>query len=77
MFKCVCVCVQGKEKALRGTSVCMHVREEFPDRPVSFNVQSVYMNDAKEEFADKASVRRWIKTKLVDMNLSFTVRAAA
>lgn len=34
----------------------MHVREVFPDCPVSLNVQNVYMNDAKEKFADKALI---------------------
>lgn len=51
--------VQGKEKSTKVTSVCMHVKEKkllFPDCLVSFNVQNVYMNDAKEKFADKALI---------------------
>lgn len=50
----------------------MHVREVFPDCPVSLNVQNVYMNDAKEKFADKALIWRSIKMKLVDYDTIYT-----
>lgn len=48
-----------EEKSTKVMSVCMHVQEKkllFPGCLVSFNVQNVYMNDAKEKFADKALI---------------------
>lgn len=44
----VCACMQGGKKTV------------FPGCLVSFNVQNVYMNDAKEKFADKALIWRLI-----------------
>lgn len=53
-------------------NVCMHVRgkkKRFPGCPVSLNVKNVYMNDAKEKFADKALIWRLIEMILVDMDM--------
>lgn len=73
-----CGSPRERKKALRLRVCCMHVREEFPDlSSFLFNVHVVYMNDAKETSADKALIWRSIGMKLVDMNMSFTVRTGA